>query len=128
MIIRHFLFFTIFCLLKVGRLNKRLTLSGLGGGNIAPLTFERLSSKNYLTQWSITFWQFLNMFLLWLQTKKIVICNLTGVLRGVSNWPVKMCCAYFKHIYIFLWVLYIFYHNKCLNILNFGRTDFIFGV
>ena len=51
-----------------------LTLSGLGeGGNISPLTFERLSSKNYFGQWSITFWQFLNMFILWLQTKNCLL-------------------------------------------------------
>ena len=51
--------------------------------------------------------------------KKIVICTLTGVLRGVSNWPVKICCAYFGHIHNFFWVLFIFYHVRCQ--LNFGH-------
>ena len=49
--------------------------------------------------------------------KKNVTCTLTGVLRGVSNWTVKICCSYFGHIYIFFWVLFIFYHVRCLNIL-----------
>ena len=43
-----------------------------GGGQYCPLTLERISSKNYSSQWSITFWQFLYMYILWLQTKKII--------------------------------------------------------
>ena len=50
-----------------------------GVGNIAPLAFERLSSKNYLSQWSITFWQFLICIYFDFKLKKIVICTLTGV-------------------------------------------------
>ena len=47
------------------------------------------------------------------------------MLRGVSNRPVKIFCAYFGHIYIFYDVLLRFFHVRCLNILKFGdRYDF----
>ena len=52
---------------------------------------------------------------------KIVIWTLTGLLRGVLNWLVKIFCAYFGHIYIFYDVLFRFYHVRCLNILKFGH-------
>ena len=45
-----------------------------------------------------SFWLFLNILL---QIKKNVMCTLTGVLRGVSNRPVKKYYAYFEHINIF---------------------------
>ena len=104
-----------------------LTLIGLRGGNIAFLTFERLSSKNYWSQWSITFWQFLNMYMLWLQTNKIVICTLTGLLGGVSNLSVKIFFAYFWTYLHFFWVLFIFDHVSCLNIPNFGHWFHFWG-
>ena len=56
---------------------------------------------------------FLNMYILWLQTLKIVMWTLTGELRGVSR--------YFGHIFISLRLLFIFYHVRCLNTLNFGH-------
>ena len=43
------------------------------------------------------------------------------MLRGVSNRPVKIFCAYFGHIYIFYGVLLRFFHVRCLNILKFGN-------
>ena len=102
-----------------------LTLSGLGG-QYCPLTIERLSSKNYLSQW-----QFLNMYILWLQTKTLVICTLTGVLRGVSNLPVKIVCAYFWKYLLLKKVLFIFYNVRCIDIFIFdqwfnfcGKTKF----
>ena len=61
------------------------------------------------------------MYILGLQGTKIVMWTLTGLLRGVLNRPVKICCAYFGHIYIFYDVLFRFYHVRCLNILKFGR-------
>ena len=100
-----------------------LTLLGLGGGNIAPLTFERLSSKNHLSHWSITFWQFLNMYILWLKKKKKCYLYSDRLLGGVSNLPVKKFCAYLY----FVWVLFIFYHVGCLNIL-YLVTNLIFWV
>ena len=45
------------------------------------------------------------------------MCTLTGVLTGVSNRPVKKCCACFGHIYIFMQ----YNHVRWLNILNFGH-------
>ena len=60
------------------------------------------------------------------QTKN-VMCTLTGVLRGVSNWPVKIFCAYFGHFYIFFGVLFIYNHVRCLNILNFGQWFHFWG-
>ena len=47
--------------------------------------------------------------------------TLTGLLRGVSNSPVKISCAYFGHIYILFRVLFILFYVRCLNILNFGH-------
>ena len=44
------------------------------------------------------------------------------MLRGVSNRPVKIFCAYFGHIYIFYDVLLRFFHVRCLNILKFGNS------
>ena len=99
----------------------------MGGGNIASRSFERFSSKNYLSQWSITFWKFLNMYVFWLQTKIIVICTLTGVLRGVSNLLVKIILCIFWTYLHFFWVLFIFYHVRCLNILNFGHWFHFWG-
>ena len=71
-------------------------------------------------QWSTTIWQFLIMYILRLQTIKCVICTLTGVLGGVSNLPVKIFVCIFSTYLHFFWVLFIFYHVRCLNILNFG--------
>ena len=119
----YFCFDVLYCHLYDLHPPQVLTLLGRGGGgNIAPLIFKRLSSKNhyYLSHWSITFWQLLNMYILWLQTKKIDICTLTGLLGGVSNSPVKLFCAYFGHIYIFLSIIHILSY-WCLNILNFGH-------
>ena len=105
-----------------------LTLSGLGGGQYCPLTFERLSSNNYLSQWSITFWQFLNKYILWLKTKNIVICTLTGA----ACWEgFKICQSrYVVHIldiFTFFGVLFIFYRVRYLNILNFGHWFHFWG-
>ena len=61
------------------------------------------------------------MYILWLQRKQIVLWILTGLLRGVLNWPVKIFCTYFGHIYIFYDVLFQFFHVMCLNILKFGH-------
>ena len=44
--------------------------------------------------------------------KKNVMLNLTGLLRGVLNRPVKIFCTYFGHIYIFNDVLFRFYHVR----------------
>ena len=65
----------------------------------------------------------------------IVLWTLTSMLRGVSNRPVKIFCAYFRHIYIFYGVLLPFFHVRCLNILKFGNrykfwcilTDMLFS-
>ena len=61
------------------------------------------------------------MYIFWLQRKKNVIWTLTGLLREVLNWPVKIFCAYFGHIYIFYDVLLRFFHVRCLNIHKFGN-------
>ena len=62
-----------------------------------------------------------------LQTKKIVICTLTGVLRGVLNLPVKIFCAYFGHIYIFS-EYYSYFIMLGIEIYLIWVTDLIFGV
>ena len=87
-------------------------------GQYCPLTYDRLSIINNTSQWPKSFWLFLNMYILWLQTKN-VMRSLTGVLRWVSNRPGKICSAYFVHIYIFSSEFYLYYHFRCLNILNF---------
>ena len=44
------------------------------------------------------------------------------MLRRVSNLLVKIFCAYFGHTYLhFFWLLFIFCHVRCLNILNFDH-------
>ena len=47
--------------------------------------------------------------------------TLAGLLRGLLNWPVKIFCAYFGHIYVFYDVLLRLYHVRCLNLLKFGH-------
>ena len=76
-----------------------------------------------MSHWSITFWQFLNMYILWLQTKKKCHLYSDRLLGGVSNLPVKKFCAYLH----FVWVLFIFYHVRCLNLLNFGHWFHFWG-
>ena len=80
---------------------------GLGGGQYCPPNlWEAFKQKlfesviyNFLT---IPKYVYL-YYILWLQTKKT--CQLypdrRGVLRGVSNLPVKIYYAYFGHIHIF---------------------------
>ena len=77
-----------------------LTILGLeGGGVLPPNLWEALMQKLFES----LIYNFLTIpkYVYTLTLKKNVICTLTSVLRGVSNWQVKICCAYFGHIYIF---------------------------
>ena len=93
-----------------------LTPLGLGGGQYCPQTFERLSSKNYLSQWSITFLQFLNMYILWLQTKKLSFVPLPACWEGFQIGRLR------NAVHILDIIIYFFYIYQILV------TDFIFGI
>ena len=79
-----------------------------GGGNIVPLTFERFSSKNCLSQWSTTFWQFLNMYILWLHLKKN--CQLYPDRRAERGFKLAgqdMLCIFWTFLHFFLSIILI---------------------
>ena len=58
-----------------------------GGGQYWPLTFARLSSKNYLSQWSITFGQFLNMYIPDFKLKKSSFVHWPAHIGERGTWP-----------------------------------------
>ena len=68
------------------------------------------------------------MYIFWLQRKKIVLWTLTSMLRGVSNRPVKIFCAYFGHIYIFLWCITSILSCKVSKYTKIWSADLIFGI
>ena len=99
-----------------------------GGGNIAPPPPDFWQELQQKLEESVT-WIFLT-FPKYVYTltskKKIVIWTLTGLLRGVLNWRVKIFSAYFGNIYILYDVLFWFCHVRCLYIHKFGHI-FHFG-
>ena len=84
----------------------KLTLSGLGGGHIAPQTYDRLSVKTIQASnlnLADYFLRFIYSYFDFKQKKTIVMRTLTANAKR----PVKKCCAYFGHIYILLSIIHI---------------------
>ena len=98
-----------------------LTLSGLGGGVNCPPNLWEAQKQKLFEWWSITSWQFLNMYILWLQTKKNWhLYSDRRAERGFKFSGQDILCLFLTYLYCF-WVLSIFYHVRCLNILNLSH-------